>query len=140
MSSLLQTVLSLTGLDLGAAVTRRARGFGALMIAVLFVLTAYITGVVALALYLAERMSPWAALFVIAAGFAAAAGVTLGISAMMARESEREAEELAQARQQSALTALIGQASSGGGASKTLLLAALAGLVAGGVLGGGKKD
>jgi hypothetical protein len=128
---LLSALLSLAQVDVGGAVSRRAKSAGYVIAAAVFLLTAYIAGVVALSLYLAERMHPWAALAVVAAGFAVAAALTLWVGARTARAAEERDRELAAARQEAALGALSGFAFSG--SAKSLIAAALAGLVAGGL-------
>jgi hypothetical protein len=132
VSALITALLSLAQVDVGGAVTRRAKSAGYIIAAAVFLLTAYAAAVGALALYLGQRMHPWAALAVVAAGFAAAAALTLWIGARNARAAEERARELAAARQEAALEALSGFAFSG--SAKTLVAAALAGLVAGGLL------
>lgn len=130
---LLSTLLSFTNIDVGGAVSRRAKGFGFTLIAGLFLLTAYVLAVGALAIYLSEQMSPWAALGVIALGFLAAAGMVFWYATMTARVEEERAREAAAARQQATLGALTGLLA-GGVSTKTMVIAALAGLVAGGLL------
>lgn len=134
MLSLLSSLLSLSNLDVGSAVSRRAKGFGYTLIAAVFLFTAYVAAVGALAFFLAEHMSTWAALAVVAAGFTAAAGFAFWFGAMSARAAEERAKEVAAARQKATLGTLTGLAL-GGGSTKTLVIAALAGLVAGGLLG-----
>ncbi|MGA1342558.1 MAG: hypothetical protein ACO33A_05845, partial [Hyphomonas sp.] len=103
---LLSTLLSLMQFDMGRAVSRRARGVGLMLIAALFLLTAYVLAVGALAVYLSGRISPSAALGVIALGLLAAAGILFGCAAIGARVEQERVREAAAARQQAALGAL----------------------------------
>jgi len=130
---LLSTLLSLMQVDMGRAVSRRAKGLGLMLIAALFLLTAYVLAVGALAVYLSERISPSAALGVIALGLLAAAGILFACAAIGARVEEERARETASARQQAALGALT-DLLAGGVPARTMVIAALAGLIAGGLL------
>lgn len=106
---------------------------GFTLVAALFLLTAYVLAIGALALFLSEHMSPWAALGAIALGFIGAAGLVYWFGTMSARAEEARAKELAQARKNATLGTLSGLAV-GGGSTKTLIIAALAGVLAGGLL------
>jgi len=130
---LLSTLLSFTNLDVGGAVSRRAKGIGFTLVAAFLLLTAYVLAVGALAVYLAEQMSLWAALGVIALGFLAAAGIVFWYGTMTARVEEERAREATAARQKAALGALTGILA-GSVSTRTLIIAALAGLLAGGLL------
>ena len=130
---LLSTLLSFTSFDVGGAVSRQAKGIGFTLVAALFLLTAYVLAIGALALFLSEHMSPWAALGAIALGFIGAAGLVYWFGTMSARAEEARAQELAQARKNATLGTLSGLAV-GGGSTKTLIIAALAGVLAGGLL------
>lgn len=130
---LLSALLSLTSLDVGGAVTRRAKGVGYTLVAIVFLMTAYILAVGALAFYLSEHMSPWAALGVISIGFVGVAGLVFWFGTLSAQAEEARAKEVADARQKATLGTLTGLAV-GGGPTKTLVIAALAGLLAGGLL------
>lgn len=130
---LLSSLLSLTNLDLGGAVSRQAKGFGYTFLAIVFLLTAYVLAVGALAFYLAQHMSTWAALGAIALGFLGAAGFVYWFGTLTARSEAERAREVAAARQKATLGTLAGLAA-GGGSTKLLILAALAGLLAGGLL------
>ena len=130
---LLSTLLSFTNLDVGGAVSRRAKGIGFTLVAAFLLLTAYVLAVGTLAVYLAEQMSLWAALGVIALGFLAAAGIVFWYGTMTARVEEERAREASAARQKAALGALTGILA-GSVSTRTLVIAALAGLLAGGLL------
>lgn len=132
---LLTSLLSVAGLDLGGAVSRRAKGLGYTLVAGLFLFTAYVLAVGALAFFLAERMSPWAALATVALGFIGMAAIIYLFGVRSAQAEEARAREVADARQKATLGTLTGLAM-GGGSAKTLIIAALAGLLAGGLLDG----
>lgn len=138
---LLSSLLSVASLDVGGAVSRRARGLGYALAAGLFLFTAYVLAVGALAFFLAERMSPWAALSAVALGFIGMAAIVYLLGIRSAQAAEARAKEVADARQKATLSTLSGLAM-GGGSAKTLIIAALAGLLAGGLLDGksGKDD
>ncbi len=130
---LLSSLMSLANLDLGSAVSRHAKGFGYTLVAVLFLLTAYVLAVGALAFYLSLHMNTWAALGAIALGFVGAAGLVYGFGTLSARAAAERAREVAEARQKATFGTLAGLAV-GGGSTKTLIIAALAGVLAGGLL------
>lgn len=138
---LLTSLLSVASFDLGGAVSRRAKGLGYTLVAGLFLFTAYVLAIGALAFFLAERMSPWAALATVALGFIAMAVIIYLFGVRSAQAEEARAKEVADARQKATLSTLTGLAM-GGGTAKTLIIAALAGLLAGGLLDGksGKDD
>ncbi len=104
-----------------------------MLIAALFLLTAYVLAVGALAVYLSGRISPSAALGVIALGLLAAAGILFGCAAIGARVEQERVREAAAARQQAALGALT-DLLAGGVSTRTMIIAALAGLAAAGLL------
>lgn len=131
---LLSSLMSLANVDVGGAVSRRAKGLGYILIAIVFLLTAYVLAVGALAFFLAEHMSTWAALGIIALGFVGMAGIVFWFGSLSARAEEERAKEVAAARQEAALGTLTGLAL-GGGSTTTLIIAALAGVLAGGLLG-----
>lgn len=118
---------------MGRTVSRRAKGVGLMLIAALFLFTAYVLAVGALAVCLSERISPSAALGVIALGLLAVAGILFAYAAIGARVEEERAREAAAARQQAALSAVT-ELLAGGVSAKTMIIAALAGLAAGGLL------
>ncbi len=130
---LLSSLMSLASLDLGGAVSRRAKGLGYALVAVLFLLTAYVLAVGALAFYLSQHMSAWGALAAIAIGFAGAAGLVFWFATRSARAEAERAREVASARQKATLGTLAGLAV-GGDSTKMLIIAALAGAIAGGLL------
>ncbi|MBI1254216.1 MAG: hypothetical protein GC196_07735 [Hyphomonas sp.] len=131
---LLSSLMSLASLDVGGAVSRQAKVLGYTLVAILFLLTAYVLGVCALAFYLSQQMSAWAALGAIALGFVGAAGLVFWFGTRSARAEAQRARELASARQQATLGTLTGLAV-GGGSARMLIIAALAGALAGGLLG-----
>ena len=127
MLSLLSTLLSLSNVDVGAAVSRRASGFGYTFLAILLLLTAYLLGIAALAVFLAERLSLWAALAVIAGGLVVAAVLVLWRASVKSQEAKQQLQASSSARKAAGLGAL---AALGTGASgRSLILAALAGLL-----------
>ena len=127
MLSLLSTLLSLSNVDVGAAVSRRASGFGYTFLAILLLLTAYLLGIAALAVFLAERLSLWAALAVIAGGLVVAAALVLWRASVKSQEAKQQLQASSSARKAAGLGAL---AALGTGASgRSLILAALAGLL-----------
>ncbi len=139
---LLSAFLSLANLDIGGAVSRRAKGVGYTLVAIVFVLTAYVLAVGSLAFYLSQLMSTWAALGAVAIGFVVAAGIIYYFGTRSAKAEIERAKEVSDARQKATLGTLTGLAV-GGGSAKTLIIAALAGLLAGGLLdsrGGSDKD
>ena len=131
---LLSSLMSLASLDVGAAVSRQAKVLGYTLVAILFLLTAYVLGVCALAFYLSQQMSAWAALGAIALGFVGAAGLVFWFGTRLARAEAQRAREVASARQQATLGTLTGLAVAGG-STRMLIIAALAGALAGGLLG-----
>ncbi|MDP3459219.1 MAG: hypothetical protein Q8S09_08100 [Hyphomonas sp.] len=136
----LSSLLSLAKLDIGSFISLQAKGLGYKLVAFLFLLTAYVLAVGALAVYLAGLLSPWAALGAIALGFAGAAALVYWIGTRSTRAEAERARELADARQKATLDALTGFAV-GGSSTRTLIIAALAGVLAGGLLDSrGKSD
>ncbi|MEX1252587.1 MAG: hypothetical protein WEA77_15535 [Hyphomonas sp.] len=139
---LLSAFLSLANLDIGGAVSRRAKGVGYTLVAIVLLLTAYVLAVGSLALYLAQLMSAWAALGAVAIGCVVAAGIIYYFGTLSAKAEIERAKEVSGARQRATLGTLTGLAV-GGGSTRTLIIAALAGLLAGGLLdsrGGSDKD
>jgi hypothetical protein len=136
---ILTALMSTATMDVGGAVSRRAKGLGYTLVAVLFLLTAYVLAVGALAFYLSEHMSTWAALGAVALGFVGMAGLVYLFGVRAAKAEEERAREVAEARQKATLGTLTGLAV-GGGSAKTLVIAALAGLLAGGLLDKLKPD
>jgi hypothetical protein len=130
---LLSSLMSLASLDLGGAVSRQAKGLGYTLVTILFLLTAYVLGVCALAFYLSRQMGTWGALGAIALGFVGAAGLVFWFGTRSARAEAQRAGEVASARQKATLGTLAGLAL-GGGSTKMLIIAALAGVLAGGLL------
>ncbi|MEQ9507102.1 MAG: hypothetical protein RLO80_12625 [Hyphomonas sp.] len=128
MLSLLSTLLSLTNVNVGAAVSRGASGFGYMFIAILLLLTAYLLGIGALAVFLAERLSLWAALAVIAGGLVIAAGLILWRASVKSKEAKEQLQASSSARKAAGLGALT--ALGAGASGRSLILAALAGLLA----------
>lgn len=125
LSSLLQNKVE-------AQVSRGIKGLGAAAVVGLMLLTAYIAAVVALALFLAERMSPWEAAAFIALGFALMGGAILLFMALKASADERAEQAAAAARQarqdtqSSMLSALTGAEGSG---KQVVAIATIAGLI-----------
>jgi hypothetical protein len=131
---LLSALMSLANVDIGGAVSRRARGVGYTVTAIIFLLTAYVLAVGALAFFLAGHMSTWAALAITALGFFGMAGIVFWFAGMSARAEDERARQVAAARQEAALGSLTGLALDGG-STKTLIIAALAGVLAGRLFG-----
>ena len=133
LSSILQN-------QVGQQVNRGIRGLGMIAIIAVFVLTAYGAGVTALALFLSQHMSGWAAAAYIALGFALMAGAVLMIMSLRHRAEDRAEEAAAKARQdaqQQMLSALTGGE---GGGKQAMVLAAMAGLLLSSLLGKGDDD
>lgn len=133
LSSLLQN-------QVGAQVNRSIKGLGTLAVVAVFLLTAYIAAVVALALFLAQQMSPWAATAFVALGFAVMGGALVLFMSLKAEADERAEAAAAKARQdtqQQFLSALTG---SEGGGKQAMVIAAIAGLVLSSLLGKGEDD
>jgi hypothetical protein len=74
-------------------------------------------------------MSTWAALAITALGFFGLAGIVFWFAGMSARAEEERARQVAAARQEAALGTLTGLVLDGG-STKTLIIAALAGVFA----------
>jgi hypothetical protein len=125
--SLLSTLLSLTNIDVGAAVSRRASGFGYTFLAILLLLTAYFLGIAALALFLAEHISLWVALAVIAGSLVVAAGLILWRASVKSKEAKQQMQASSSARKAAGLGALTALGT--GASGRSLILAALAGLL-----------
>lgn len=136
---ILTALMSTATMDVGGAVSRKAKGLGYTLVAVLFLLTAYVLAVGSLAFYLSEHMSTWAALGAVALGFVGMAGLVYLFGVRAAKAEEERAKEVSDARQKATLGTLTGLAV-GGGSAKTLVIAALAGLLAGGLLDKLKPD
>ncbi|OZB17603.1 MAG: hypothetical protein B7X53_05750 [Hyphomonas sp. 34-62-18] len=130
LSSLLQSHVEVQ-------VNRGIKGLGTIAVVGVLLLTAYVAAVAALALFLAERMSPWAAAAFMALGFALMAGAILLVMSMKNDADKRAEEAAAKARQdaqQQMLSALTGGA---GGSKQAMVIAAIAGLVLSSLLGKG---
>ncbi len=132
MQPLLSLLLSLSGNAAGAAVARKTRSAGYIILAGVLLFTAYLAGVAALAVYLAEHMSPWAALAVLAGSLVVAAGAVLLIGAWQSKAVSRPPAAASPDPVMAALDALSGFAADG--SPRSLLVAAVAGLVAGSLL------
>ncbi|MBA3068141.1 MAG: hypothetical protein FP825_06660 [Hyphomonas sp.] len=132
MPSIVSLLLSLSGTALGGAVSRGTKNLGYIIVASVFLATAYIAGVAALAMYLAEHMSLWAAFAALAGGFIVAAGAALLAGSWQSRAADRRAKELEATTQDATLKALTEFAAEG--SAHGLLAAAVAGLLAGGLL------
>lgn len=133
LSSLLQG-------QVGEHVNRGIKGLGTIAVVGVLLLTAYGAAVAALALFLAERMSPWAAAAFIALGFALMAGLILLVMSMKNNADTRAEEAASKARadaQQQMLSALSGGQ---GGGKQAMVIAAIAGLVLSSLLGKGDDD
>jgi hypothetical protein len=130
LSSLLQSHVEVQ-------VNRGIKGLGTIAVVGVLLLTAYVAAVAALALFLAERMSPWAAAAFMALGFALMAGAILLVMSMKNDADKRAEEAAAKARQdaqQQMLSALTGGE---GGSKQAMVIAAIAGLVLSSLLGKG---
>ena len=130
LSSLLQSHVEVQ-------VNRGIKGLGTIAVVGVLLLTAYVAAVSALALFLAERMSPWAAAAFMALGFALMAGAILLVMSMKNDADKRAEEAAAKARQdaqQQMLSALTGGE---GGSKQAMVIAAIAGLVLSSLLGKG---
>lgn len=133
MPPLLTLLLSLSSNAAGSAVARKTRSVGYIIAAGVLLFTAYLAGVAALAVYLAEHMSPWAALAVLAGSLVVAAGAALLFGAWRSNETSRQQPTAtAQDPAMAALNVISGLAADG--SPRSLLVAAVAGLVAGSLL------
>ncbi|ABI78136.1 hypothetical protein HNE_2267 [Hyphomonas neptunium ATCC 15444] len=122
LSSLLQNKVE-------AQVSRGIKGLGAVAVIAVLLLTAYIAAVLALALFLMERMRPWEAAAFIALGFALMGGAVLVLMSVRSAAEERAEEAAAAARQDpqsNMLSALTGAEGSG---KQIVAITAIAGLI-----------
>lgn len=125
LSSLLQNKVE-------AQVSRGIKGLGAVAVIAVLLLTAYIAAVLALALFLMERMNPWEAAAFIALGFALMGGAVLVILSLRSAAEDRAEEAAAAARQtrqdpqMNMLSALTGAEGSG---KQVVAIAAIAGVI-----------
>ncbi|MFN3609592.1 MAG: phage holin family protein [Hyphomonas sp.] len=125
LSSLLQNKVE-------AQVSRGIKSLGAVAVIAVLLLTAYIAAVLALALFLMERMSPWEAAAFIALGFALMGGAVLVILSLRSAAEDRAEEAAAAARQarqdpqMNMLSALTGAEGSG---KQVVAIAAIAGVI-----------
>ncbi|PKP82328.1 MAG: hypothetical protein CVT79_05205 [Alphaproteobacteria bacterium HGW-Alphaproteobacteria-18] len=133
LSSLLQNKVE-------AQVSRGIKGLGAAAVVGLMLLTAYIAAVVALALFLAERMSPWEAAAFIALGFALMGGAILLFMSLKADADQRAEEAAARARQDTQNQMLSALTGGEGGGKQAMVIAAIAGLILSSLLGKGDDE
>lgn len=130
--------MSAVGNKVEDQVSRHAATAGFVLIAAMFLFLSVVASVAALTVWLAEQVDLWAALAIVALGLLGVAGIILGIGAIRALSSEKEARQKSEDQQLSRdamLGALSAFGGSGRGASgKTLLIAALVGLLAGSLL------
>lgn len=124
LSSLLQNKVE-------AQVNRGIKGLGAVAVVGLFLLTAYIAAVMALALFLAERMSAWEAAAFMALGFALMGGGVLVVLSMKSAAEDRaeEAAAAARARQEPQSNLLSALTGAEGGGKQIVAITAIAGLI-----------
>lgn len=133
LSSLLQN-------QVGEQVSRGIKGLGFIVVSGFFLLTAYVAGVAALALYLAEHMSPWAAAGWMALGFAVLGGGVL-VAMSVKNNSDKRAEEAASKARQDTQQQMMAALTGGEGAGKqAMVLAAIAGLVLSSLIGKGSDE
>ena len=134
LSSLLQSHVEVQ-------VNRGIKGLGTIAVVGVMLLTAYIAAVLALALFLAERMSPWAAAAFIALGFALMAGLILLFVSLKNDADKRAEEAAARARQDTQAQMLSALTGGEGGGKQAMVIAAIAGLILSSLLGkGGDED
>lgn len=134
MQQILSFLTSFLQADVEAAVSRKVQGFGLKAVAILCLLTAYIAGLAALGLYLAQEfMSPWAAAGSIALGFVVLGGGVWTFSVMQEQAAKREAEAIANAREEARMEILsafgVNGSSNGPGGKQVTLLLTLAGFL-----------
>ena len=122
--------MSLSGDAVGGAVARGTKSIAPIIVAGVLLFTAYLAGIAALAVYLAEHMSLWIALAVLAGSLVIAAGAALLIGSMQSHQPS--AKPFASSAQEAALNALSGLAADG--SPRALLVAACVGLVAGSLM------
>lgn len=132
MSPLVSLLMSLSGNAVGGAVSRGTKSIAHIVIAGVLLLTAYFVGVAAFAVYLAEHMSLWIALAVLAGSLVVAAGAALLIGSWRSKAEEARAKQLAATAQDATLKALTDLGADG--SPRSLLVAAVVGLVAGSLL------
>lgn len=133
ISSLLQSQVEVT-------VSRGIKGLATLAVLCVFLLTAYVSAVVALTLFLTEHTEPWMASAVVALSFALLGGTVFLVLAVSQNAEQRRAEAAAKARreaQEEILSALTGNS---GGGRQVAVIAAIAGLVLSSLLGKGGDD
>lgn len=133
LSSLLQN-------QVGDQVNRSLKGLVTLAFVAVFLLTAYVAAVAALALFLAEQMSPWAAAAAIALGFALLSGAILMFMSVKSDAEERAEAAAAQARQDAQSQLLSALTGAEGGSKQVMMIAAIAGLVLSSLLGKDEDD
>lgn len=133
LSSLLQNQVEVQ-------VTRGIRGLATVAVIGVMLLTAYVAAVAALALFLAEKMSPWAAAASIALGFAVMGGLILLFGSLREDAEKRAEEAAAKARQDSQNQMLSALTGAEGGGKQAMVIAAIAGLVLSSLLGKGDDE
>lgn len=133
LSSLLQNQVEVQ-------VNRGIRGLATAAVIGVMLLTAYVAAVVALALFLAEKMSPWAAAASIALGFALMGGLILLFGSFREDAEKRAEEAAAKARQDSQNQMLSALTGAEGGGKQAMVIAAIAGLVLSSLLGKGDDE
>lgn len=131
LSSLLQSQVE-------EKVSRGLKGLGSMAVIALFMLTAYVAAVAALALFLTEHTSPWMAAAFIALGFALMAGGVVLVHTLAGEAERRQAEAVAQARHEARQEMLAALTGASGGGRQAAVIAAIAGIVLSSLLGKGE--
>ncbi len=125
----------------GDRVSRHAKTAVFVLVAGVFLFSAFVMGVGALTVWLSRHIDLWAALAIVALGLLGIGGIILGFGAlrMMSAENEKKLEETALKRD--VLLGTLSALGTSGGAStgRALAAAALVGLLAGTLLTGERK-
>lgn len=133
MSTMMSLLSSLLQNQVDVQVSRGIKGLGLYAVVSLFLLTAYVFALVALAFFLVERMSPWVAMAAIALGFLLLGGAVFLAGNLSRQADKRQAEAVAEARKEARDEVL--SSLTGGGTRSALVLAAMVGLAASGLFG-----
>lgn len=125
----------------GDQVSRHAKTAVFVLVAAVFLFSAFVMGVGALTVWLSRHIDLWAALAIVALGLLGIGGIIFGFGAlrMMSAENEKKLEETALKRD--ALLGTLSALGTSGGTStgRALAAAALVGLLAGTLLTGERK-
>jgi MFS family permease len=136
VSQIVSQLVSAFAPQVGDAVSRGARSVLLMLVAGVLLFAAFVMGLAALTTWLATQIDLWAALAIVALGLTGIGGITLGFAAMrsLSAEDRRKSEQAALKRD--ALLGTLSALGTGGRGStpRTLIVAALVGLLAGSLL------